>query len=288
MAEDLDDFVAGWVSGSVGVIMTHPLDYLTTRLQSGVAPASVFVRSPFQTLWRGLGPLLGTVPLNNALLFYGYGAGVHVAERQQVGLSSSLVPIFLGGCAGGAAQSFLQSPVELLKVRLQLAEPGTVPSTGAVTAALLHEPSPHAGMMHVLSRGLGATLLRDVVPHGVWFATYEWAKRALTSRAAERTPSGEEVRLSTLAQLSAGATAATVAWVVGYPADVIKTRVQMQDGAQTIGQAVRTLNAEGGVGAFYAGLGLKLCRAVPMSAVGFLVYEEVMRVLKRTRSSEDC
>jgi hypothetical protein len=30
-------------------------------------------------------------------------------------------------------------------------------------------------------RGLSATLGRDVVPHGVWFAAYEGAKRGLAS-----------------------------------------------------------------------------------------------------------
>ena len=35
---------------------------------------------------------------------------------------------------------------------------------------------------------------------------------------------------------------------------------------------------------FYRGLGLKLCRAVPMNAIGFLVYEETMRLLQRMRA----
>lgn len=299
MAENFDDFVAGWVSGSAGVVMTHPLDYLTTRLQSGTSGGALFSGASrgdqFRMVWRGLGPLLGTVPLNNALLFYGYGAGVQFAQGRQSGETVSLVPIFLGGCAGGAAQSFLQSPVELLKVRLQLAGPDSAPTAGIVAARLLQAPSGRAAALKdVLSRGLGATLLRDVVPHGVWFATYEWAKRALAQRAGSLDQGASSTAftadaavaapLSVPAQLTAGATAATVAWVVGYPPDVIKTRVQMEGGAETIGGAVRSLYAEGGVGAFYRGLSLKLARAVPMSAVGFLVYEETMRALQRVRT----
>ena len=38
-----------------------------------------------------------------------------------------------------------------------------------------------------------------------------------------------------------------------------------------------------GLGGFYRGLGLKLCRAVPMSAMGFVVYEEAIRALARVR-----
>ena len=58
----------------------------------------------------------------------------------------------------------------------------------------------------------------------------------------------------------------------------------MEGGAETIGEAVRTIYAESGMGGFYRGLGLKLCRAVPMNAIGFLVYEETMRLLQRMRA----
>ena len=34
----------------------------------------------------------------------------------------------------------------------------------------------------------------------------------------------------------------------------------MEGGAETIGEAVRTIYAESGVGGFYRGLGLKLCQ----------------------------
>jgi hypothetical protein len=35
--------------------------------------------------------------------------------------------------------------------------------------------------------------------------------------------------------------------------------------------------------AMYHGFGLKMCRAVPMSAIGFLVYEHVFAALRRMR-----
>lgn len=287
MAESVDDFVAGWISGAAGVVLTQPLDYLTTRLQSSPLATPLRASRDVRLLWRGVGPLLGAVPLNNALLFYGYGSGVRIAEAGKKRDEASLMPIFVGGCAGGAAQSFLQSPVELIKVRLQLSQPDATLRTGDIAARLL-QPTSYAGFSipPLMSRGLAATLLRDVVPHGVWFATYEWAKRVLGRRAAShhvlaKSEGPALPRLSVSEQLAAGAIAATVAWVVGYPPDVIKTRVQMEGGVETIGQAVHSLYAESGLSGFYRGLGLKLLRAIPMSAVGFLVYEEVMRALKK-------
>ena len=43
----------------------------------------------------------------------------------------------------------------------------------------------------------------------------------------------------------------------------------------------RVVHAEGGLRAFYSGLGLKLLRAVPMSAIGFFAYERTMAILAR-------
>lgn len=243
MAESIDDFVAGWVSGAVGVALTQPLDYMTTRLQSG-KQAAFGSGGSIRTLFRGVGPLLSTVPLNNALLFYGYGIGVQASVRDAPqGGTASLAPIFIGGCAGGAAQSFLQSPVELVKVRMQLAASGSVPTTSSAVAHLAQ------GRL-LFSRGLSATLLRDVVPHGIWFATYEWAKRSLSAKAAGSADAGaegnaaEQSRLSTLAQLSAGATAATVAWIVC--ADSRGARGEGMGGRMGVGGWVRA-DVVGGV-----------------------------------------
>ena len=78
--------------------------------------------------------------------------------------------------------------------------------------------------------------------------------------------------------LLSGAFAATCAWGVGYPADVIKTRVQAMNskatdkGGTSIEAATRSLlrEANGDVRVLYRGIGLKLVRAVPMNALGFL------------------
>ena len=270
-SQNLDDFLAGWLSGVAGLALTQPVDFILTRLQSsGCAKSAAGANEGLISMFRGAMPLFATVPLNNAMLMYGYGVGKSFGEAKG---GSTLLPVFIGGCAGGFVQSFLQSPVELVKVRLQLAAVGQSPSTGALTMQLLRDG--------LGSKGLHATLLRDVVPHGVWFSAYEWSKQTLERRAAaaQIVSTAEPPPLSAAAQLSAGAFAATAAWVVGYPADVIKTRCQMEGGHGTVTEAVRAIHAEGGYRAFYNGLGLKLLRAVPQSAAGFFVYEYAMKVL---------
>merc|ERR1719223_1818556 len=125
---------------------------------------------------------------------------------------------------------------------------------------------------------MAATLWRDVLPHGVWFASYDLAKNYLQKRQAA---GAAPPTLPVVSQLGAGAFAATMAWLVGYPFDVIKTRCQMAGATGTLRSATATLFAEGGIAAFYTGLSLKLARAVPMSAINFLAYEQVYALWNR-------
>lgn len=317
MAENADDFVAGWVSGVAGLALTQPVDYVLTRMQSGGAHAADSATGfrGVLAMWRGFMPLAATVPVNNAMLMYGYGVGKSYAERDHANRGgtpgeSSLAPIFLGGCVGGFVQSFLQAPVELIKVRIQLAAAGEAPATSALTLELLrgggggssssggsaaaasaHAPSSTGVVPPLLRLGLTATLLRDVLPHGVWFYSYEVSKRYFEKREAAANPlasngGGDAApQLSTSAQLAAGSYAAIAAWVVGYPADLLKTRCQMVGGPKSLGEAARIVHAEGGIAAFYQGLTLKLLRAVPQSAAGFFVYEWTMKLLARRHGS---
>ncbi|CAN0432055.1 unnamed protein product, partial [Hapterophycus canaliculatus] len=124
----------------------------------------------------------------------------------------------------------------------------------------------------------------------VWFATYEWCKQEFSRR--EGVKASDNGALSIGAQLISGGVAATIAWVVGYPFDVIKTRVQGARLEAPAGGGVKTTAPSGvvatardmagaeGMGVFYRGLGLKLARAVPMSMVGFFAYEVAAKQLR--------
>ena len=87
--------------------------------------------------------------------------------------------------------------------------------------------------------------------------------------------------------------AEAVAWGVGYPADLVKTRVQAHAARSAAAGMLRApglaetcaamLRESGGdvLRAFYRGFDLKLLRAVPASAVSFFAYEEARRWLER-------
>ena len=87
MAENVDDFIAGWVSGAVATVMTQPFDMAVTRMQASGRKAPLTQLKSLMRLdyslgaaWRGVGPLLIGTPFNNALIFLGYGMGKRFAE----------------------------------------------------------------------------------------------------------------------------------------------------------------------------------------------------------------
>ena len=301
------DLWAGWIAGAASVLAVQPVDTTLTRMQAtrlapgvdGSARAAlrvVLAEGGARALWRGAAPMTAVIPAQNALLFAGYGVGERWASRRDKDSGGnpdgssreSLLPVFCGGVVGGVLQSFVVSPFELVKIRQQAAG-------GAVTLAV-STLAGNLGRVGLCTRGLGATLLRDGVPHGVWFAAYEWSKRRMVQ--ASRDDDDDEAttsrRTDAAVPLCAGAFAAAVAWGVGYPADLVKTRVQahaarsaaagMMMRAPGLAETCAAMLRESGgdvLRAFYRGFDLKLLRAVPASAVSFFAYEEARRWLER-------
>ena len=118
-------------------------------------------------------------------------------------------------------------------------------------------------------RNKKATLLRDGIPHGVWFVSYEYSKQQLAPY--------DDVTNS----LVSGAVAATVAWGVGYPADIIKTRIQATQHTVSVWQVTQQIIDQSGYVGLYRGFGLKLLRSIPASMIGFTVYEYVKKSIQK-------
>ena len=174
--------------------------------------------------------MIYAVPFQNALLMGGYGIGKQWGSSSSTSGTGSnsnnnLWSVFIGGSVGGVAQSFLMSPVELIKVQQQVHQGATATTTAATMTAMIEPPPPSTSsssswsMLRSLffhqsthwQRGLTATLLRDGIPHGVWFASYEWSKQELTAITSSGTPTTTVNQVGV--PMMAGAFAATVAWV---------------------------------------------------------------------------
>lgn len=160
-----------------------------------------------------------------------------------------------------------------MKIRLQVAG----------EAQRLHGVAPKGSVQIVRELGLGglykgasACLLRDAPFSAIYFPVYATAKQRLTDP--------EEGKPSKLALFSAGFIAGVPAASLVTPADVIKTRLQVEarTGQQTyknIPDAFRKILAEEGARAFFKGAGARVFRSSPQFGVTLLSYEMLQRHL---------
>ncbi|RPD57283.1 mitochondrial carrier [Lentinus tigrinus ALCF2SS1-7] len=140
-------------------------------------------------------------------------------------------------------------------------------------------------------RGITATALRDT-GYGAYFAAYEatlryWPRpHAPPTHDRDGSPAKQvESTLATLswpAMLVAGGMAGIAGWVVTFPFDVVKTRVQSTPPGvpgnpyrTTWSTIVASYRAEG-LGVFFRGLAPTLIRAIPVNMVTFTTFEAVV------------
>mmetsp|Transcript_25701 Transcript_25701/g.66168 ORF Transcript_25701/g.66168 Transcript_25701/m.66168 type:complete len:341 (-) Transcript_25701:682-1704(-) len=212
------DFIAGGVAGALSIAITQPLDTVRINLQQSSTGSSAATTAALngnsailrkgtgsvtqevthllhegglRALWRGLTFPLVFASLQNAILFQVCGSVLRShseVERLRDDKNRSIPTVSqaaTAGCVAGLAQVFIWSPVELIKLRLQLQRDAS-PSrqvvaggraawtTGPVASGslgMLRQVMQHEGLRG-LYRGFTVSMLRDVPSYGIYFATY--------------------------------------------------------------------------------------------------------------------
>merc|ERR1719318_1081308 len=119
-----------------------------------------------RSLYKGMSsPLLGVAGIN-AITFGAYGNVLRLLPNQD-----SISSITLAGASAGLIQSFIVSPMELVKTQMQVC--GKESISESIRNIM------KGGGLFGLTRGLGITLTREVPAFGVYFASYEICIREL-------------------------------------------------------------------------------------------------------------
>ncbi len=122
--EKLIHLVAGSIAGVANVIVGHPLDTLKIRMQSLnlslISSAKlIYTNEGYASFYKGVVSQMATVPFAKSLNFFAYEFGI-----KMLGVTNSpSLPAyytFLAGFWSGLPVSFIVSPSELIKCRLQL------------------------------------------------------------------------------------------------------------------------------------------------------------------------
>ena len=196
----------------------------------------------------------------NAIIFGVYGN----LYRRLSDDPDALLPHFVAGAGAGFAQSFICSPMELIKTRLQVQKDGRYNGTWDCLKQTVQKEGSRG-----LFKGLGLTCSREVPAFGAYFLTYE----LLTGGG----------HVSTAWMLLCGGLAGTISWIISYPQDVIKTRIQ-SDGMLGPPQYKGALDclkksiAAEGYSVLFRGINSTIVRAFPTNAVTFTTVAWVFKI----------
>lgn len=178
----------------------------------------------------------------------------------------SIGQISSAGFFSAIPMTLITAPFERVKVLLQIQgqkppPPGQKPkySGGVDVVRQLYKE----GGIKSVFRGSAMTLARDGPGSAAYFATYEYIKRRLTPKDENGNVTG---KLSLKAVITAGGAAGVAMWIPVFPIDTIKSRLQSAEGRPTIGGTIRGIYANGGLKAFFPGMGPAMTRAVPANA----------------------
>ncbi|KAI7755083.1 hypothetical protein M8C21_029051 [Ambrosia artemisiifolia] len=295
MGDVAKDLAAGTVGGVAQLVVGHPFDTIKVKLQSQPTPlpgqlakysgAIDAVRKTLAAegaggLYKGMGAPLATVAAFNALLFTVRGQ-METVLRSAPGAPLTVNQQFVAGAGAGVAVSFLATPTELIKCRLQAQGSGVavVAEAGAAATAAVKYGGPvdvakqvlrSEGGIRGLYKGLFPTLAREVPGNATMFGVYEALKQYIAGGT-------DTTGLGRGSLMLAGGLAGGAFWVSVYPTDVVKSVIQIDDYKNpkysgSIDAFKKILKAEG-IGGLYKGFGPAMARSVPANAACFLAYE---------------
>ncbi|XP_014484413.1 PREDICTED: calcium-binding mitochondrial carrier protein Aralar1 isoform X1 [Dinoponera quadriceps] len=274
-------FVLGSIGGAVGATAVYPIDLVKTRMQNqrtGSFIGELMYRNSFDCckkvirhegffgLYRGLMPqLMGVAPEKAIKLT------VNDFVRDKFMDKNGNLPVYgeiLSGACAGASQVIFTNPLEIVKIRLQVA--GEIAGGSKVRAWTVVKELGLFG----LYKGARACFLRDVPFSAIYFPMYAHTKARMADEGGYNTP---------LSLLASGAFAGVPAAALVTPADVIKTRLQVvaREGQTTYNgllDCARKIYREEGARAFWKGATARVFRSSPQFGVTLFTYELLQRL----------
>uniref|UniRef100_K7FZP1 Solute carrier family 25 member 45 n=1 Tax=Pelodiscus sinensis TaxID=13735 RepID=K7FZP1_PELSI len=197
------EFVAGWISGAVGLALGHPVDTVKVRLQTqsgyrGILDCVMrtYRNETVRGFFKGMSFPLLSVAVANSVIFGAYSNALlyltATHHRDRSTNPPSYAHILTAGCFSGLMQAVVLAPVDLIKVRLQnQTHPYWLRSPAMGPGAHYRGPL-HCGVSIFrkegvlgLFRGTWALVLRDTPTMPIYFLTYVSLCQAVTAQGRE-------------------------------------------------------------------------------------------------------
>ena len=311
----LRETLAGILGGIAGKIVDHPLDTVKTRLQEQDSIyrnplhccKTMFHNEGMSSFFRGISPPMVVSAYEHAFTFLAYSEALSVVNSLQKRMTAfraaegqngavkvdhaefghcpvetrAQMPLSTHALAGGISglvTAHVLTPAEFLKCRMQQRD-----RTATTFRSLLS----HGGWRRLFD-GHGATVAREIPGTAAWFVFYEASLRGLRRMLHESpvpragtdhvtvAPQLMTTALPDWATAVAGGLAGVMYWTAFFPADVVKTRMQLdpQFARKGLFRALRHVYRKEGFRALYCGWTCTVLSAFPGNAAIFLVYEK--------------
>ncbi|KAI0059505.1 mitochondrial carrier [Artomyces pyxidatus] len=280
VAHSAYNFVQGGFAGAFGATIVYPIDLGEMQNQRSTVVGQllyknsmdcvrkVFHNEGFLGFYRGLGPQLIGVAPEKAIKLTVNDLVRGRAMDPETGRISLMWELIAGGTAGGC-QVVFTNPLEIVKIRLQI-QGEAAKAEGAVAKGAAHIVR-QLGLVG-LYKGATACLLRDIPFSAIYFPAYAHLKKDLFQEGYH----GK--RLSFMETLTAAAIAGMPAAYLTTPADVVKTRLQVearkgQTHYKGLTDAFTKIYREEGFRALFKGGPARVLRSSPQFGFTLVAYE---------------
>ncbi|XP_063696493.1 solute carrier family 25 member 45 isoform X2 [Culicoides brevitarsis] len=301
------DFVAGCFGGACGVLIGHPLDTIKTwqqKLNATVGQSVYHILHHRQKdgynlhgFYRGMHFPLVCNGAINSVVFAVYGNHLRNLEKnlsEEERLKRRNKNVILSGMVAGFIQSYLICPVELIKIRLQTRiwsqsiswkilfinmkqkfdkQWSNKEISDRIPAVAYAKYIFQTEGLNGFYRGITPTLCRDVLPYGIYMATYDvFLDIVEHSFDVEKRDSVSKSSYSGFIAIS-GSIAGLMSWLFVVPFDVVKTKMQAETDPNkhpTMLQTAKEVWKRGGIQALIRGT-LSFCLSFPCRKI----YDEI-------------
>jgi len=279
------DFVGGSLGAALSVVVSQPFDTVKVKMQAfphiynGMTDCTVRTLKGdgiIHGLYAGTLPAVVACVAENSVLFAAYG-GCQKFVTKILGHDNpkelSTMGNALSGCFASFFSTFTLTPTELVKCKLQALN--EVKGTHISPYTLVKQIFKTEGIPGFY-RGLMPTFVREMPGYFCFFGAYEGCRELLKS------PHETKEEIGAIKTMVSGAVAGIALWTVTFPADVIKSRIQIHSlKVGLIPMGLEIARKEGFL-ALYNGLLPTVIRTIPASATLFLVYEYTKKILDKT------
>lgn len=275
------DLTAGVVGGIANVYGGQPLDTVKVKMQAFPllypnwisCATKTFKLEGFRGLYAGTVPALVANVAENAVLFTAYGYCQKIVAMLAGKDNPLEMSPILNGCAGSIAAVFAAGvlcPTELVKCKLQ-AQAELNPLINHNAFQMCRQIYKTNGI-RAFFVGMTPTLVREVPGYFSLFGAYEFSRHMFTA------PGKTKDDIGLVKTACSGAIGGMALWALAFPADVIKSRIQIS-GTGTFGTVFFDILKNEGIPALYKGLTPTLIRTCSASSCLFIAYESTKRFL---------